>query len=152
MSASDRERLQKLADALPVLKGELLKSGEKVLNAEQMKRFVAVDFGFHALLIALSQNVRINKVVNDTRLLMRIFSMRRKGHDAADLDRIYRKHNELLDCIERQDAPATIMTISEYLQESERERLAEFDQQKREESIRDSIPAFMEEIYKPLAL
>ena len=152
MRPSDRERLQKLVDALLVFKDELLKSGESVLNGEQMKRFIAVDFGFHALLIALSQNSRINKVVNDTRLLMRIFSMLRRGHNAAELDRIYMKHIELLNCIEQQDVPATAKAITEYLQESERERLAEFDLHKRETSIRDSIPAFMEEIYRPLEL
>lgn len=127
MRTSDRNRLQKLVDALLVLKEELIKSGEPVLSAEQMKRFIAVDFGFHALLIALSQNARINKMVSDTRLLLRIFSMLQRGHSAVELEHIYRKHNELLDCIERRDVSATVRAITEYLQESERERLAEFD-------------------------
>lgn len=152
MRPSERERLQKLVDAILILKEELLTSGKPALDEEKMKRFIAVDFNFHALLIALSQNMRINKVVNDTRLLMRIFTMLRRGHNAAELDRIYLKHKELLDCIERQDVPATVKTISEYLQESQRERLAEFDQQKREASIMESMPAFMAEIYQSLEL
>lgn len=152
MRPSDKERLQKLVDAILDLKEELLKSGKTALDEGKMKRFIAVDFSFHALLIALSQNTRINKMVNDTRLLMRIFSMLRRGHNVAELERIYVKHQELIDCIERQDVPATIKTISEYLQESQRERLAEFDQHKREVSIRESMPAFMEEIYESLDL
>lgn len=152
MRPGDKERLQKLVDAILVLKDGLIKSGKPALDEVKMKHFIAVDFSFHALLIALSQNVRINKVVNDTRLLMRIFSMLRRGHNADELERIYLKHKKLLDCIERQDVAATVETISEYLQESQRERLAEFDQHKREASIRESIPAFMEEIYESLKL
>jgi hypothetical protein len=58
----------------------------------------------------------------------------------------------LIDCIERQDVAATVNIISEYLQESQRERLLEFDQHTREASLRDSMPAFMEEIYQSLGL
>ncbi|HVU47162.1 MAG TPA: GntR family transcriptional regulator [Terracidiphilus sp.] len=152
MRPSDKERLQKLITALADLRDELIKSGEAVLNDEQMKRFIAIDFSFHALLIGLSHNTRINKIVNDTRLLMRIFSMLRKGHTATDLDRIHQRHKELVSHLERRDVEATVKTITDYLQESQRERLEEFDQHKREESMRESIPAFMEEIYRSLAL
>jgi DNA-binding GntR family transcriptional regulator len=144
MQPKDKEHLEKLVDAVRVLRDELIKSGEFMLNGEQMKRFIAADFSFHALLIGLSQNARIHKVVNETRLLMRIFSMHREGHDAADLERICSQHKELLDAIEHRDAPATVRIISAYLQESQRERLEEFDQQKREAAIRHSIPVFLE--------
>jgi DNA-binding GntR family transcriptional regulator len=152
MRPSDKERLLQLVDAILVLKEELIQSGKPALDEAGMKRFIAVDFGFHALLIALSQNARIHKVVNDTRLLMRIFAMLRRGHSAAELERIYLKHKGLVDCIERRDVAATVKAILEYLQESERVRLAEFDQHKREASIRESMPAFMVEIYQSLGL
>jgi DNA-binding GntR family transcriptional regulator len=144
IQSKDKERLQKLVEEVRLLKNELVKSGKPMLNGEQMKRFIAADFSFHALLIGLSQNVRIHKVVNETRLLIRIFSMHREGHNAADLDRIYSQHKELLEAIERRDASATVRIISAYLQESQRERLEEFDQQKREAAIRHSIPVFLE--------
>ncbi|MDR3409489.1 MAG: GntR family transcriptional regulator [Formivibrio sp.] len=150
MRPDDKERLGQLVNAILVLKDELEKSGETALNADQMTRFIAADFSFHALLIGLSQNARIHKVVNETRLLMRIFSMRKQGHNAADLDRIYLQHKDLVDAIEHKDAAAAVQIISPHLQESQRERLEEFDQHKREASIRNSIPAFME-IYHPFA-
>lgn len=148
---NDRDRLQKLVDAILQLKDELLKSGEPVLNAELMHQFLALDFSFHALLMGLSQNARIHKVVTETRLLMRVFAMRRHGHDAGDLDRIHRQHAEILECIIRKDVPATCKIISAHLQESQRERLEEFDSYKREASIRKSMPAFLD-MYKPLEL
>lgn len=144
MRTAERGQLQKHVNAILALKDELMKSGEAVLNAEQMNRFIAADFSFHALLIGLSQNARIHKVVNDTRLLMRIFSMSLQSHDAQALDRIYRQHDELLDAIERRDGPTTVKIISEHIQRSQWERLEEFDRQMREASIRKSIPVFLE--------
>lgn len=150
MRPSDKERLLPLVDLILVLKDQLEKSGEAALNAEQMARFIGADFSFHALLMGLSQNARIHKVVNETRLLMRIFSMRKQGHSASDLERIYLQHKELMDAIERKDPAAAVQIISRHLQESQRERLDEFDQHKREASIKNSFPAFME-LYHPFA-
>jgi DNA-binding GntR family transcriptional regulator len=149
MRAAEREQLEKHVDAILALKDELLKSGEATLSAEQMNRFLAADFSFHTRLISLSQNARIHKVMNETRLLMRIFSMRRQGHDVEALDRIYQQHHELIDAIARQDGPATVRIISDHIQRSQQERLEEFDRHKREASIRNSIPSFLD-MYQPI--
>jgi DNA-binding GntR family transcriptional regulator len=142
--SEDRVLLHKFVNAIAVLKDELEKSSEAVLNIEQMHRFIAVDFSFHALLIGLSHNARIHKVVSETRLLMRLFLIRRKGHNVADLERIYQQHTELMEFIERKDVAATARVLSLHLQESQRERLEEFDQHKREASMKSNIPAFLE--------
>jgi DNA-binding GntR family transcriptional regulator len=149
MRANEKDGLQKIIDINLTLKDELLASGEATLNAEQMNRFLAADFSFHAHLIGLSQNARIHKVVNETRLLMRIFSLRGQNHGAAALDRIFQQHKGLLDAIERQDAPTTIQITGEHIQGSLRERLEEFDQHMRAASIWESIPAFLE-MYRPV--
>jgi DNA-binding GntR family transcriptional regulator len=144
----DKERLKKLVDAVLILKDELEESGEAALNAEQTHRLNALDFNFHALLIGLSQNARIHKAVSETRLLMRVFLMRRRGHNAVDLERIYQQHKELTDSISRQDIAATVRTISKHLQDSQRERLEEFDQYKREASMTNSLPPAFLEMYQ----
>lgn len=148
MRPSDKERLVTMIDAVRLLKDELQKSGKSSLDPEGMHRFIAADFSFHALLMGLSQNVRMHRVVNETRLLMRVFSMRTQGHTVDDLDRIYKQHKELMEAIERRDVAATVQIISLHLQESQRERLEEFDQHKREASMKNSMPAFLE-IFEP---
>jgi len=142
--SEERERLHKLVQTVLELKEKLEKSGKTALDVEGMRRFIAADFSFHALLIGLSQNARIHKVVSETRVLMRVFLMRHKGHSVADLERIYQQHKELLEAIERQDVAATVRILSLHLQESQRERLEEFDQHKREVSMKNNMPAFME--------
>jgi DNA-binding GntR family transcriptional regulator len=151
MRAADKVYLQGLVSAIRELHDELVSTGQNALDAEQTNRLLAADLSFHALLIGLSQNVRINKVVNDTRLLLRIFTIRRESHDAPALGRIYRQHQEIVDAIERGDEVATRRILSEHIQGSERERLEEYDQHLREASMRKSLPAFLE-MYQPLNL
>ena len=43
---------------------------------------------------------------------MRIFSLRGKNHDVVALDSIYGQHKDLLETIERHDAPAAVAIIS----------------------------------------
>lgn len=148
MQPADKQRLLSLVDVIRALKAELEASGADLLNAEQMSRFQAADFSFHALLIGLSQNARIHRKVNETRLLMRIITMRRQGHDAADLDRIHRQHAELVDAIDRKDPVEAARVLSAHLHASQQERLEEFDQHKREASIRNTMSGF-EEMYQP---
>ena len=151
MRPADKAQLQTLVDAIQQLQDELEKSGQRVLDEEQTNRLLAADLSFHALLIGLSQNARINKVVNDTRLLMRIFTIRRESHDAEALRYIYQQHKELLDSIEQRDEAATCRVLSEHIRSSLRERLEEFDQHLREAAMRKSLPAFLE-MYQPLHL
>jgi len=62
--------------------------------------------------------------------------------------RIHKQHKELMEAVERRDVAAAVQIISLHLQESQRERLAEFDRHKREVSIRNSMPSFLE-IFQP---
>ncbi|MGH9611526.1 MAG: GntR family transcriptional regulator, partial [Bryobacteraceae bacterium] len=73
----DLDRLKSLADGILVLREEMVKAGQAELNPEQMHRFVIGDLGFHTLLVRVAANGRILKVVNETRLLIRIFAIQR---------------------------------------------------------------------------
>ncbi|MDR3793477.1 MAG: GntR family transcriptional regulator [Terracidiphilus sp.] len=151
MRPADKEQLLGYVNAIQKLHEELIASDQRVLDEEQTNRLLAADLSFHALLLGLSQNVRINKVVNDTRLLLRIFTIRREGHDAAALERIYTEHSGLLEAIESRDEATTCRLLSAHIQASQQERLEEYDQHLREASIRKSLPAFLE-MYQPLHL
>jgi DNA-binding GntR family transcriptional regulator len=143
MRPADKERLAKMVDAVLMLRNELEQSGKSSLDTEQMHRFISTDFSFHAMLICLSQNVRIHRTVNETRLLMRIFSMRTQGHTVEDLDRIYKQHKELMESVARQDVSATAKILSLHLQVSQKERLEECDQHKHEAAMNNIMPAFL---------
>ncbi len=121
---------------------ELEKSGKTSLDLQQMHRFVSCDLAFHTLLMRMAANRRILKVVNETRLLIRIFTMHRDGHKIADLEHIHRYHSEVAQAIASQDRETAMRVLAEHIQASLKERLEEYDHWEREMSLRESEPVF----------
>lgn len=132
---TDSKRLESLLDETQVLIRELKETGKQELNAEQMKRFAASDLGFHALLIRMASNARILKVVNDTRLMIRIFGIQRSGHKRDELERIYKHHKAILQAVIDCDVEGARKLLAEHIQASGRERLEEFDLWERENHL-----------------
>ena len=141
---NDRERLQWLVNEILILQRELQASGAKALDASQMNRFLASDFAFHSLLMSMAHNSRIQKVLNEMRLLIRIFSIQRRGHTPNLLETIHRHHQQILDSIVNQDAERARQLLAEHIRTSLQERLDEFDHWRRERSFRESMPSFLE--------
>ena len=142
MSPADRQRLQRFVDEILHLRRELEESKHKALDAKQMERFIACDLGFHALLMGMAGNSRLQKVVNDTRLLIRIFAIRREGHDGAALKNIQRYHQRILDAVAKRQPDAAMTTIAAHIQASRDERLDEYDFWKRENLLRQNVATF----------
>lgn len=138
----DLQRLQSFADQILAIRDELRKSGRDKLDPKQMHRFIACDLGFHTLLLRIASNARILKVVNETRLLIRIFAIHRAGHDMAALAKIHSQHREILDAVTAKSSTRAMALMSNHIGESQRERLVEFDEWEHEASLRESLPAF----------
>ena len=132
---ADRKRLESLLDETLALIKELKESGRQELNVEQMKRFAVSDLSFHALLIRMAANARILKVVNDTRLMIRIFAIRRSGHKREELERIYKHHRAILQAVVDRNGDGARKLLAEHIQASSRERLEEFDLWERENHL-----------------
>jgi DNA-binding GntR family transcriptional regulator len=141
-SRMDLEKLQRLAEVAQALKVELEQSGKPELNNEQMQRFLASDFGFHTLLMHIAANSRILKVVNEMRLLIRIFAMRRHGHSMLQLEQIYHQHCEIARAVVDQDAERAARIISEHIQISLRVILEDYDHQEIANSLLVTHPFF----------
>ena len=139
----DLKRLEGLADEILILRDEVLGNTNSRLDANQMGRFIACDLGFHTLLLRMAANARILKTVNETRLLMRIFSMHRRGHDAALLTKIYGHHHGIYEAIAEGNSSRASELMSSHIQESQRERLVDYDEWEHESSMREALPVFL---------
>jgi DNA-binding GntR family transcriptional regulator len=138
LPGEDIKRLEQLSDGILSLVDELEATGEPYLNTEQMQRFIAADRGFHTLLMAFSFNPRIRKIVDDTRLLIRIFAMRRLGYDSEKLRKIHAQHAAIIEAIVSKDAELAMHRLAEHIQISRQERLDEFDRNRRASTIERS--------------
>ncbi len=107
-----------------------------------MNRFITCDLGFHTLLLRIASNARMLKVVNETRLLIRIFAIHREGHDSAALAKIHGQHREILEAVSAKSSTRAMALMSNHIRESQGERLTEYDEWEHEASLRESLPAF----------
>ena len=121
------------------LKAELKRGKAGSLDAAQMRRFMAADMAFHTSLLHAARNRRILKVVNDTRLLIRIFEFPHAGHSAEQLQRIHDQHLGILEAILQRDAALAAESIARHIAGSREERLNVFDAQERDSSLRWSL-------------
>jgi len=129
-------------------------SGRPRLDDSEMQNFLATDLRFHMLLLRMAGNRRLMKVVGDSRLLIRIFSYRREGHDAAQLHGIYRYHREVLDAIGSGDAARAMQLLGEHIQLSKQERLQAYDRWEREHELKRMIalPQALLERFNPAGI
>ena len=141
MHPSERDRIQKTIDCIGELEAELRKSKREALNQDQMHRFITADLGFHALLVSLAHNSRLQKTISETRLLINVFSIKRRGHDSDTLQRIQKFHQSILEAVLHQDAEAARKLLSEHLRASQNEVLIEYDHSRREASLRLHVPS-----------
>jgi DNA-binding GntR family transcriptional regulator len=139
MRPADKDRLQHMVNQLLVLKKELEDCGALELGEDQIKRFVESDLGFHALLMSMANNSRIQKIINDTRLLIRVFAIHRRGHNADQLQAIYEYHQQVLDAVAVQNGELAMKAMAEHIQTSQRERLNEFDQWRRDNALQQHL-------------
>ncbi len=144
MRPEDQERLQQLVDEILKLQRELEKSRKSNLDQKQMERFISCDLGFHSLLMSMAQNSRLQKIINDTRLLISIFAIHRGGHDLRSLQSIRIYHQRVLDAVVKQETEAAKAALAEHIQASQAERLNEYDHWKRESTLRKSVPVFFD--------
>ena len=140
----DLDRWQSVSDEVLQLRAELEKSKKPALNKEQMQRFVATDLNFHNLLVCIAANERILKVVNETRLLIRIFSLERPGYDVAALNEIHKQHNQVIAAVRSHDQELASRLLTEHIRTSLSERLAAYDIWERERVLQKSITNFID--------
>ena len=144
ISKTSLDRLAALKDEILKLKEELDRSKKAALDADQMHRFMTCDLGFHTMLMRLASNTRLLKVVNDSRLLIRIFALRQVGYDSAKLTQIHAEHSAIFQAVAERKRDDAMSAVARHIRNSQRERLDEFDDWEGQSYLRDAVPSFLE--------
>lgn len=142
--ARELDQWRNVAAGMLVLRDELSSSGAAALNQEQTQRFISTDFVFHTMLMHLGGNARMVKTVNDSRVLIRIFTMGREAYTAPQLDELHKQHQEIIDAVASGDPEHAASTVSAHVQTSLQERLVAFESLERVALLRKNIPAFFQ--------
>ncbi len=139
---ADVEEIGRLADQVLTLQVELETSCRPRLDGRQMNRLVDMDLRYHARLMGVAANMRLMKMLGDTRVLLNVFALHRLGHDLQQLEQIHGYHRGILDAVVRQDVAGAQRLLGEHIRLSKQERLQEYEELERERALRDSISSW----------
>ena len=142
LGGKDIERLQALSGEIKDLRNELVKSGKKILNDAQMRRFEIADIRFHTFLMSIAENAVALKVFNKVRYLIRAFAARHAGHNAEALARVHNEHTEMIRALADGDVEKAMRAISQHIQTSQKERMEEYSYWEREAIVRNQVSDF----------
>jgi DNA-binding GntR family transcriptional regulator len=129
------DRLRGFLNECDNLRIALEKSRRPRLNEDQMRRFIEADLGFHTLLLHAAANQRMLKVVSETRLLIRVFSIRRDGHSASQLCAIHHQHQAILAAVEAGRDEEAKQLLGDHIRASCQERMEAYDHWEREQAL-----------------
>lgn len=132
---TNHAQLKECLDAVQGMIQHMKATGQRAMTDEQMAEFTRVDHRLHALLVISTQNARMQKIVGDTRVLVRIFAMRHRGHDVTMLEKIQKQHVAIVHAVAKGKPEEAARLLSEHIKSSLQERLEEFDLWKRERAV-----------------
>lgn len=124
---ADLERCSRLCDEIHRLNQEAREGGVARLTGPKLLRFLAADMGFHMILVRAAGNERIQKIIADSRVLIRIFNTDRQEHDRHILDETEGFHSQILEAVREQDSENARRLMGEHIGASKRETLEFFD-------------------------
>ena len=141
----DIGRLRALTGEIKTLRSELVKSRKKTLNDAQMRRFEVADISFHTFLMSIAENAAALKIFNKVRYLIGAFAARHAGHSAEALTRIHSEHLDMIHALADGDVEKAKRVITQHIETSQQERLAEYSYWEREALVRNQIQGFFHE-------
>ena len=107
---------------------EFQQSGEPFLEGDLLRRYLASDLEFHQIVVDAAGNRYLSKIVNDTRLLVRVFTSTFWRYDREKLDESNRFHLRLLEALRCKDAEAARIATLEAMQVSRDNALRAWNQ------------------------
>jgi len=126
------ELLKELADILDQMRGiaaEFGDNGARYLQGELLNRYLTVDMRFHRLVIRAAGNRYMSKILDDTRLLSRIFRSEVWVYDRTTLAESNRFHGRLLEALRQRDGEAARRVTVEAMQVARRNAVERFEEQ-----------------------
>lgn len=115
---ADLERLHYLCGQIGVIYEEFQRSGAQALNDGKLRRLLAVDMGFHLVLIQVTGNRRLMKIVGDSHVMSRVFGAPRAEHNLKMVRGNHRIHLDILQAVEASDEQGARELMQRHIRQS----------------------------------
>ncbi|WP_068546846.1 GntR family transcriptional regulator [Thalassotalea crassostreae] len=91
-------------------------SENPIIEGDSLDTFLNADIEFHQLIVAAAENEYLSKMVNETRLLVRVFTSTHWCYDLYKLEQANQFHRRLLDALINRDSEAARLATIEAMQ------------------------------------
>ncbi len=144
----DLKLLEQLVREMGRLCHHLRDSSASMMDGDSAQRFMALDLCFHKLIARAAGNLTISRIIEDTRMFVRIMSQRRRQENTlTSMIRIYRTHGRIFTAIKRGDTATASLHMRLHIQRGRDGVLAYLAENSRESySSRDLIHCGLEEL------
>ena len=105
------------------------RSGAAVLEGAPLIEFVQADVGFHRIVITAAGNRYLSKILDDTSLLVRVFTTTNWQYDLSKLEEAVEFHRRLLEAVRNRDRESARVASSEALGVARENALRAWDRQ-----------------------
>ena len=128
ISALDAGRLQVFCEELQRIMEQLSQRDLLSLDVHLMRRFLAADMGFHALIIQAAGNRRITKLISDSRVLAQVFGVPRQMHDLEVVTETWEFHTHIFQAVSSGDPASAAQWMERHIETSLARTLQHYDQ------------------------
>jgi DNA-binding GntR family transcriptional regulator len=104
-------------------------SGRAVLDGALLREFIEADLTFHKIIIAAAGNRYMSKILDDTRLLVRVFTATFWQYDSEKLAEANQFHKRLLEAMQNRDRASASYVTTEAMRVARDNALRAWDQQ-----------------------
>ena len=103
--------------------------GRDLLDGPLLERFITADLAFHRIIIAAAGNRYMSKILDDTRLLVRVFTATFWQYNAEKLGEANQFHQRLLEALRNGESESARLATIEAMQVARDNALRAWDQQ-----------------------
>jgi len=126
---SDLLKLEAAFDQMRGIAERFRASGQAVLDGALLRDFIEADLTFHKIIIATAGNRYMSKILDDTRLLVRVFTATFWQYDAEKLAEANRFHMRLLEAMQNRDSESAQAATVEAMRVARDNALQAWDRQ-----------------------
>jgi DNA-binding GntR family transcriptional regulator len=133
ISPPDLEKLEGAFQQMCDIASTFGDSGNTVLDGDHLRDFIQADLSFHKIVIAAADNRYMSKILDDTRLLVRVFTATFWRYNAEKLSEAIRFHQRLLTAMQVRDSESARLASIEAMRVARDNALRAWDEQHRED-------------------
>lgn len=133
ISPPDLEKLEAAFQQMCDIVDTFRDSGRALLDGVHLREFIQADLNFHKIVIAAAGNRYMSKILDDTRLLVRVFTATFWQYDAEKLNEAIRFHQRLLIAMQNRDSESARLASMEAMSVARNNALQAWDERHHED-------------------